>query len=172
MSYGRLRPLLGQRPVDPRRVSTAMKKASVSVKARAGRKCEVCGALELFHRSRTGRRMSNLILGHKVPLERYEGSPTDKDNLWALCRSCNASQGNRTVEEWQAAKSGRLVELAGRGALVRGYGPTRHAFRYHVHRTRPGSEMMVGYMSTDWTWPGDGTCPPECPLPKHPAGGN
>ena len=117
MSYG-----ISQ-PVDRRRVSTAMKRAARLAKARAGHKCEVCGAPELFHRSATGRRMSNLVLGHRVPLERYRGSPTDPANGYVLCRGCNASQGNRTPEEWRAAASGRLVRLG----LVRTDRPAKRA---------------------------------------------
>jgi hypothetical protein len=81
------------------------------VKARDGHRCQVCGASETFRASATGRRMSNLITGHRIPPERYAGSPLDAANLFCLWRACNASQGNRTVEEWRAAKTGRLVAL-------------------------------------------------------------
>ena len=89
----------------------AWKRLIPFVKRRAGHRCEVCGASEVFHRSATGRRMSNLLIGHRTPAERYMGSPLDRANLYCLCQACNASQGNRTEAEWRAARSGRLVEL-------------------------------------------------------------
>jgi hypothetical protein len=92
-------------------VSGAWKKVCRLVKARARNRCEVCGAAETFRTSVTGRRMSNLVTGHRIPPERYGGSPLDAANLFCLCRACNASQGNRTVEEWRAAQTGRLVAL-------------------------------------------------------------
>ncbi len=81
------------------------------VKARDHYRCQVCGLPELYSRSRSGRRMSNLQVGHRIPAERYPGPHDDPANLWTLCRGCNASQGNRTPEEWRAARSGRLVRL-------------------------------------------------------------
>ena len=97
--------------VERWRVSGAWKRVCRLVKARARNRCEVCGAAETFRMSVTGRRTSNLVTGHRVPPERYAGSPLDAANLFCLCRACNASQGNRTVEEWRAAQTGRLVAL-------------------------------------------------------------
>ncbi len=105
MSFGE------RRPVERWRVSTAWKKLIPFIKRRAGYRCEVCGASETYHRSATGKRMSNLLVGHKTPPERYIGSPLALTNLFCLCVQCNSSQGNRTVEEWHAARSGRLIEL-------------------------------------------------------------
>lgn len=105
MSFGE------RRPVERWRVSTAWKKLIPFIKRRARYRCEVCGEPEVYHRSATGKRMSSHVIGHKVPPERFAGSPLDRANLWLLCRACNASQGNRTPEEWFAAGSGRLREL-------------------------------------------------------------
>jgi len=101
----------GRAAVEAWRVSTAWKKACRRVKDRDGHRCRVCGTPEGFRRSATGRRMSNLVVGHRIPPERYGGSPIDDGNLYTLCRPCNASQGNRTEDEWRAARTGRLVEL-------------------------------------------------------------
>ena len=100
-----------RRPVEGWRVSTGWKRVCPFVKRRDGFRCTICGAPEVYHRSPTGKRMSNLLIGHRTPPERYQGSPLDVRNLFTLCRPCNSSQGNRTVEEWLAAGSGRLVEL-------------------------------------------------------------
>jgi hypothetical protein len=97
--------------VERWRVSTAWKRVCKLVKANAGHRCEVCGTPEMCRLSATGKRVSNLIVGHKIPPERYPGSPLDMGNLFCLCRACNASQGNRTLTEWRAARPGRLVEL-------------------------------------------------------------
>jgi 5-methylcytosine-specific restriction endonuclease McrA len=105
MSYGE------SRPVESWRVSTAWKRLAPLVKRRAHNRCEVCGDPEIFHRSASGKKMSNLLIGHRTPPERYAGSPLDPGNLFCLCRACNASQGNRTEAEWRAARSGRLVGL-------------------------------------------------------------
>jgi len=98
-------------PVEGWRVSTGWKRVCPFVKRRDGFRCAICGSPELYHRSPTGKRMSNLLIGHRTPPERYQGSPLDVRNLWTLCSACNASQGNRTELEWRAARSGRLVEL-------------------------------------------------------------
>ena len=82
-----------------------------AIKARDGFCCQVCGAPEVFTRTKSGRVMTNLQVGHRIPAERYPGGHNDPANLWTLCRGCNASQGNRTPEEWNAAASGRLVRL-------------------------------------------------------------
>lgn len=111
-----------RRPVEPWRVSKAWKRTCTIAKRRAGYACEVCGVGETFHPSPKGKRMSNLVAGHRVPPERYPGRPTDPANVWILCSACNASQGNRTPEEWQAARTGRLVDLG----LV-SHGPERKA---------------------------------------------
>jgi 5-methylcytosine-specific restriction endonuclease McrA len=100
-----------RRPVAKWRVSAKWKRICRAVKARDHYRCQVCGVPELYRRTATGKRMSNLVVGHKIPPERYAGSPLDTANLWLLCRADNASQGNRTPEEWRAARSGRLVEL-------------------------------------------------------------
>ncbi len=70
--------------------------------------------------------MSNLQFGHRIPAERYAGSHDDPQNVWTLCRGCNASQGDRTPEEWRGGASGRLVNLglvraaAGPSAVITG----------------------------------------------------
>ena len=89
-----------------------------AIKARDGYCCEVRGAPEIFARTKSGRTMTNLQVGHRIPAERYPGGHNDPANLWTLCRGCNASQGNRTPDEWRAAASGRLVRLG----LVRQHG--------------------------------------------------
>jgi hypothetical protein len=113
MSFGE------RRPVRRALVSTAWKKTTPKAKARAGHRCEVCGVAETFHLSPKGRTLSNLVVGHRIPPERFSGSHNDLANLWVLCLACNASQGNRTPEEWFSARSGRLVELG----LVRSFVP-------------------------------------------------
>ena len=99
------------RPVRPALLSRGWKRVCPFVKRRDHYRCCVCGVVETFHTTPNGRRMSNLVIGHRTPPERYPGSHNDPRNLWTLCASCNSSQGNRTPEEWLAARSGRLVEL-------------------------------------------------------------
>lgn len=52
--------------------------------------CIACGAIE------------DLTIDHIVP--RSRGGSNDQSNLQCLCRSCNASKGARTMEEWRRAK--------------------------------------------------------------------
>ncbi len=99
------------RPTRPALLSRGWRAIVPVVKRRDGFQCQVCGVRETFHRSAAGKRMSNLLIGHRTPPERYMGSHNDPANLWTLCFQCNASQGNRTEAEWFAAGSGRLVEL-------------------------------------------------------------
>ena len=101
----------GRQPVRRELVSTQWKKVTPHVKARDHFRCQVCGVEERYRVTARGRRMSNLVVGHKIPPERYQGSHHDPANLWTLCRACNASQMNRTPEEWRAAATGRLVRL-------------------------------------------------------------
>lgn len=106
MSFGGKR-----QPVRRALLSRGWRHVVPLIKRRDGYQCQVCGARESWHTSPTGKRMPNLVVGHRTPPERYMGSHNDPANLWTLCASCNASQGNRTEAEWRAARSGRLVEL-------------------------------------------------------------
>jgi hypothetical protein len=121
------------RPTRPALLSRGWRAICPIVKRRDHYRCCVCGATETWHHSATGRRLSNLLIGHKTPPERYMGSHNDPANLWTLCFACNASQGNRTVEEWFAAQSGRLVELGITGPKV----PTTSAVITKDYSRRP-----------------------------------
>lgn len=41
----------------------------------------------------------NLCIDHKTPISR--GGDNSQDNLQTLCRKCNCSKGNKTMQEWQ-----------------------------------------------------------------------
>jgi 5-methylcytosine-specific restriction endonuclease McrA len=63
------------------------------VMRRDGGVCNHCGSTENPH------------LDHKLPASRG-GLPT-AENLWVLCKSCNVSKRNRTVDEWLALGGNR-----------------------------------------------------------------
>lgn len=56
--------------------------------ARDGGVCRACRCAE------------RLTVDHDVPLSR--GGRTDPDNLTALCRPCNSSKRDQTLDEWTA----------------------------------------------------------------------
>jgi hypothetical protein len=58
---------------------------------RDGRVCAYCGDVDGPHQ-----------IDHVLPLSR--GGTNDLDNLQVACKPCNTSKGDRTVEEWRAAK--------------------------------------------------------------------
>lgn len=55
-----------------------------------------------------------LVADHRTPPHRYPGPFADPANLWTLCKACNNSKGDRTVEEWQ----GRTEQPAGRPLYI------------------------------------------------------
>lgn len=70
-------------------------KVAPSIMLRDSYKCVYCGAVE------------NLSIDHRTPV--FLGGTNDLDNLATCCRSCNSSKGDRTVEDWTAAKEKRAV---------------------------------------------------------------
>lgn len=137
------------------------------VRRRDRHTCQVCGAPE--RRGPSGR--TNLRVGHRTPPERYAGHHDDPGNLWLLCADCNSSQGNRTVEEWFAAATGRLVELgivrppgsvAPIGRSVLAPGDRWLAPSYPIHTcVRPGGLPTIRGNTNLGRWTGEG-CPPGC----------
>ena len=92
---------------DRRYSSTNWRRARDATLARDGYRCQACG-----RQGRAGDRW--LVADHKTPPHRYGGAFADLDNLWCLCRGCNYSKGDRTVEEWQ----GRTEPPTGRPVYV------------------------------------------------------
>jgi hypothetical protein len=54
-----------------------------------------------------------LVADHRVPPHRYRGTFADPANLWTLCKACNNSKGDRTVEEWRE----RMDQTGGRPGI-------------------------------------------------------
>lgn len=61
------------------------------VLSRHNHKCIACGT------------NNDIVIDHIMPLSR--GGTNTKDNIQPLCRSCNTSKRNKTMEEWEAAKA-------------------------------------------------------------------
>lgn len=80
---------------DRRYSSMSWRRARDATLARDAYTCQGCG-----RQGRQGDRW--LVADHKVPPHRYPGAFADRDNLWTLCKACNNSKGDATVEEWQA----------------------------------------------------------------------
>jgi hypothetical protein len=53
------------------------------------------------------------VADHRIPPHRYRGTFADTDNLWTLCKACNNSKGDRTVEEWRE----RMDQTGGRSGI-------------------------------------------------------
>jgi len=81
---------------DRRYSSMSWRKARDEVLRRDGFTCQACG------RKGDPRNARLLVADHKVPPHRYAGAFADVANLWTLCKACNNSKGDATVEEWRA----------------------------------------------------------------------
>jgi hypothetical protein len=79
---------------DRRYSSTSWRRARDETLARDGYRCQACG-----RQGAKGDRW--LVADHRTPPHRYAGPFADLANLWTLCRGCNYSKGDRTIEEWQ-----------------------------------------------------------------------
>ena len=79
---------------DRRYSSMSWRRARDATLARDGYQCQACR-----RQGQAGDRW--LVADHRTPPHRYPGPFADPDNLWTLCKACNNSKGDRTVEEWQ-----------------------------------------------------------------------
>jgi hypothetical protein len=84
---------------DRRYSSMSWRRARDATLARDGYTCQACG-----RQGQPGDRW--LVADHKTPPHRYAGMFADPDNLWTLCKACNNSEGDRTVEEWRGRMDG------------------------------------------------------------------
>lgn len=108
---------------DRRYSSQAWRAARDATLARDGFACQACG-----RQGRQGDRW--LVADHRTPPHRYAGAFADLANLWTLCRGCNYSKGDRTVEEW------------------RGRTDAKPAWTSPYARGKPGPELVL-----PWTRP-------------------
>ena len=80
---------------DRRYSSMSWRRARDATLARDAYTCQACARI-----GRKGDRW--LVADHKVPPHRYPGAFADLANLWTLCKACNNSKGDATIEEWRA----------------------------------------------------------------------
>ena len=162
---------------DRRYSSTSWRRARDATLARDGYRCQACG-----RQGRQGDRW--LVADHRTPPHRYPGPFTDLGNLWCLCKACNNSKGDRTVEEWQgrteqpaSVYTARSIYLSSEAEAARALGKVRQqvddwrradklawpivdaAPSDHSHPQRTARHTV--YRKRE-AW---GVCPPGCPTP-------
>jgi hypothetical protein len=93
---------------DRRYSGMAWRRARDFTLARDHYTCQACGRTAATERERR-----ILVADHRIPVQRWQGAFADTTNLWTLCKACNNSKGDMTVEEWYSsaqapsARSGR-----------------------------------------------------------------
>jgi hypothetical protein len=125
------------------------------------------------------------VADHRTPPHRYAGAFADLANLWTLCRGCNYSKGDRTIEEWQGRTDppassvyvARSIYLSSEAEAARDLGKIRRQVEdWRLadkaawplvtaeptdHRHPRWSARHTVYRGREaWT-----VCPPSCPTP-------
>ena len=113
-----------------------------------GDRCAACGSLQ------------EVQVDHIIPRS-LGGSVSEVSTMQLMCAPCNTAKGGSVMSVDEI----RRVRRARRREIGLAYSD-RHAFWYHVHEGRTSTPLMIGNMSINPPWPSDGTCRPECSLPK------